>query len=58
MKCNLIQAMAKFDYDTVRALVSPFVQDNNPHVSRTAAEFFIANGQAKDGKPWTPLPPN
>ena len=49
VKCNLIQAMAKFDYDTVRALVSPFVQDNNAHVSRTAAEFFIANGQVQDG---------
>jgi len=49
VKCNLIQAMAKFDYDTVRALVSPFVQDNNPHVSRTAAEFFVANGKQEDG---------
>ncbi len=49
VKCELIKAMAKFDYDTVRALVAPFVQDLNPHVSRTAAEFFVANGQAKDG---------
>ncbi len=49
VKCDLIQAMAGFDYDTVRALVTPFIQDFNPHVSRTAAEFFVANGQAQDG---------
>ena len=49
VKCNLIQAMAQFEYDTVRALVSPFVQDPNAHVSRTAAEFFVANGQIQDG---------
>ncbi|MEQ1745348.1 MAG: peptidylprolyl isomerase [Saprospiraceae bacterium] len=49
VKCNLILALAKFEYDTVRALVSPFVLDNNPHVSRTAAEFFVANGQKEDG---------
>jgi cyclophilin family peptidyl-prolyl cis-trans isomerase/HEAT repeat protein len=49
VKCNIINALKKFDYDTVRALVMPFVSDANPHVSRTAAEFFIANGQPKDG---------
>lgn len=49
VKCNIINALAKFDYDTVRALVAPMVQNGNPHVSRTAAEFFIANGQVKDG---------
>ncbi|MBL7774369.1 MAG: HEAT repeat domain-containing protein, partial [Saprospiraceae bacterium] len=49
VKCDLIQALAKFEYDTVRALVSPFVLDANQHVSRTAAEFFVANGQQQDG---------
>jgi len=49
VKCNIINALAKFDYDTVRALVAPLLQHANPHVSRTAAEFFIANGQPKDG---------
>lgn len=49
VKCNIISALAKFEYDTVRALVAPQVLDDNPHVARTAAEFFIANGQAKDG---------
>lgn len=49
VKCDIINALAKFDYDTVRALVVPLIADANPHVSRTAAEFFITNGQAKDG---------
>lgn len=49
VRCNLIQAMAKFNYDTVRVLVTPFIQDINPLVARTAAEFFVASGQAEDG---------
>lgn len=49
VKCDLIKSLAAFDYDTVRSLVIPFIQDLNPHVSRTAAEFFVANGQSKDG---------
>ncbi len=49
VKCNLINALAKFEYDTVRAIVAPFIRDPNPHVSRTAAAFFVSNGQIKDG---------
>lgn len=49
VKCNIINAMAKFEYDTVRAMLIPMIRDTNRHVSRTAAEFFIANGQAWDG---------
>ena len=49
VKCSIISALAKFNYDTVRALVLPRLFDANLHVARTAAEFFIANGQAKDG---------
>jgi cyclophilin family peptidyl-prolyl cis-trans isomerase len=48
VKCNIINALAKFDYDTVRALVVPYIADSNPHVSRTAAEFFVENGQLQD----------
>lgn len=47
--CNIINALGKFNYDTVRALVVPKITDANPHVSRTAAEFFIANGRPQDG---------
>lgn len=49
VKCSIISALAKFNYDTVRSLVFPRLFDANPHVARVAAEFFIANGQAKDG---------
>lgn len=49
VKCDLIQALAPFAKDTVRAMVVPFIRDNNPHVARTAAEFFVANGQSPDG---------
>jgi len=49
VKCSIINALAKFNYDTVRALLVPFIRDANPHVNRTAAEFFIANGQPQDG---------
>jgi cyclophilin family peptidyl-prolyl cis-trans isomerase/HEAT repeat protein len=48
VKCNLINALAKFNYDTVRSIVTPLIGDANPHVSRTAAEFFVTNGRAKD----------
>ena len=49
VKCNIINALAKFDYDTVRSLIVPFISDTNPHLSRVAAEFFVNNGQNKDG---------
>ena len=58
VKCNIINALAKFEYDTIRSLVVPFVADPNQHISRTAATFFIANGQAKDGDFYWRIPTN
>ncbi len=49
VKCDIVNALAKFDYDTARAMVIPMISDPNLHVSRTAATFFIANGQPQDG---------
>ncbi len=49
VKCNIIKALSKFEYDTVRELVTPLITDPNMHVSRTASEFFITNGREKDG---------
>jgi cyclophilin family peptidyl-prolyl cis-trans isomerase/HEAT repeat protein len=50
VQCNLIRAMSNFsDYDTVRSLITPLISNANWHVSRAAAEFFIQNGQPKDG---------
>jgi len=48
VRCNMINALAKFSYDTVRGLVTPLIFNQNPHISRVAAEFFIANGQIRD----------
>lgn len=48
VQCNVIKALAKFDYDTVRGLVVPFIFNENPQLSRTAAEFFVENGHIKD----------
>jgi cyclophilin family peptidyl-prolyl cis-trans isomerase len=48
VQCNLIRALAKFEPDTVRSLVVPLVFNPNPQVSRTAAEFFVENGQYAD----------
>ncbi|MCS7035794.1 MAG: peptidylprolyl isomerase [Saprospiraceae bacterium] len=47
VRCNIISALALFEPDTVFALVSPLFQDPNPHVSRTAAEFFVNHGNPK-----------
>ncbi len=58
VKCNIINALAKFEYDTVRNLVVPFIADPNPHISRTAATFFVANGQVKDGDFYWRIPTN
>ena len=49
VKCNLVRALSKFEYDTVRQMVTPLIADPNIHVSRTASEYFIANGREKDG---------
>ncbi|HND88043.1 MAG TPA: peptidylprolyl isomerase [Saprospiraceae bacterium] len=48
VQANMLNALARFEYDTVRSLVTPFLFHANPQLSRTAAEFFIANGQPQD----------
>lgn len=48
VKCSLISALEKFDYDTVRSIVTPLIGDPNPHISRTAAEYFVNNGRPQD----------
>lgn len=58
VKCNIINALSKFQYDTVRTLVTPYVADPNAHVSRTAATFFVNNGQVKDGDFYWRIPGN
>ncbi|MFM8490059.1 MAG: HEAT repeat domain-containing protein, partial [Bacteroidota bacterium] len=48
VKCNIIRALSKFEYDTVRGIITPQLGDANPHISRTAADYFVSNGRAKD----------
>ncbi len=50
VKCEIIKALGKFNYDTARILVAERLYDPNQHVSRTAAEFFIQNGRPQDGQ--------
>ena len=50
VKCEIIKALGKFNYDTSRILVAERLYDQNPHVGRAAAEFFIQNGKPQDGE--------
>lgn len=50
VKCEIIKALGAFDYDTARVLVAERLYDPNPHVGRTAAQFFIKNGKPQDGE--------
>jgi len=58
VKCNIINALAKFEYDTIRSIVVPYVADPNPHISRTAAAFFVANGNINDADFYWRIPAN
>jgi len=49
VQCDIIRALGKFEYDTARMLVLEQIENPNPHVSRAAAEYFVANGQPRDG---------
>jgi cyclophilin family peptidyl-prolyl cis-trans isomerase/HEAT repeat protein len=47
-KCAVIKALKEFEYDTVRTMVEKCIFDANPHIARTAAEFFVENGRLQD----------
>lgn len=49
VQCEIIKSLAAFDRDTTRSLVISQIGHANVHVARTAAEFFIENGQQRDG---------
>lgn len=50
VKCEIIEALGAFNYDTARMLVVRQLYDPNPHISRSAAAFFVKNGQPRDGE--------
>ncbi len=47
VKCNLVQSLAGHEPDTVLSILAPLFNDSNLHVARTAAEFFIKNGNTR-----------
>jgi cyclophilin family peptidyl-prolyl cis-trans isomerase len=50
VKCDIIKALGKFNYDTARVLVAEKLYDPNPHVGNAAAEFFLESGRPQDGQ--------
>lgn len=50
VKCEIINALGSFNYDTSRILVAQQLYDPNPHVATTAAKFFIKFGKPQDGE--------
>ncbi|MEL7021749.1 MAG: peptidylprolyl isomerase, partial [Bacteroidota bacterium] len=59
---NIITALRNFDYGAVQELMLQAVKDDNIHISRRAAQYFVTNGigrdatfywrTAKDTLPW------
>ncbi len=53
VKCNILRALANFEYDQVSNAVFAALLDENPHVRLRAADYFLAKGEAKDaGNYW------
>ncbi|HMQ49018.1 MAG TPA: peptidylprolyl isomerase [Saprospiraceae bacterium] len=62
VKCNIIRAMGGFEYALAKDLMQSALGDDNKHVSKCAAQFFIDHGMpdeataywqwAKDTFPW------
>ena len=48
VKCNIIRAMANFDYEAVKESIQMAVKDPNPHVALTAANYCLNNGDPSD----------
>jgi len=47
VKCNILRALGKFDYKKVEPTVTPFIDDENLNVAKTAAQFYLNNGIAR-----------
>ncbi|MCB0661738.1 MAG: peptidylprolyl isomerase [Saprospiraceae bacterium] len=50
VQCNMIRALANFDYTTVKEAVQAALKNNNQHVAKVAAQFFRNSGTAEDGR--------
>lgn len=48
VKSNIIRSLSNFDYVRVKPLMLGMLNDDNKHVSNTAAEYFVKYGVRKD----------
>ncbi|MEM6378877.1 MAG: peptidylprolyl isomerase, partial [Bacteroidota bacterium] len=48
VKCNIIRALANFDYDLIQPTIMAALKDPNIHVALAAANFCRDNGDSKD----------
>ena len=44
VKCNILRALANFDYNIVEPVTVNALKDENPQVALTAAQYFVNNG--------------
>lgn len=50
VKANILRALSNFDYESVKALFYSALSDNNYHLSRTAAQFFVDYGLPQEAR--------
>ena len=48
VKCNIIRALAGFDYLAVQPAMMAALKDENVHVSNRAAQYFVDNGMPSE----------
>lgn len=48
VRTNILRAFANFEYGQVQEIILAALKDENPHVSRQAAQYFIDNGIPQD----------
>ena len=50
VKCNILRAMGNFPYEQVKPTILRALEDDNIHVSKCAATYFLNNGQPQEAK--------
>ncbi len=48
VKCNIIRALSEFEYVRVKPIMLGMLNDNNKHVSNSAANYFVKYGLRND----------
>ena len=48
VKSNIIRGLSNFDYNRVKPIMLGMLNDDNKHVSNTAANYFLENGVRND----------